>query len=581
VGIGAVRSGLAVSLVPGTLARNGAGVRVLAGVLVAVALLLVARGRAEAGEEWTPLVVGDGQPVRAVAPAPGWPTEGPVLVSRADALLRSADGGATWERLPRLDDGVATLAFAPGRGSRTVFATTPRSVLRSLDAGATWASVLEAAGAARLAVSPEFDRDRLLFALDGGALLRSRDGGGSWERLDPAPGQLVQQVVFSPGFATDRTVFLAAASGGFPGRSTEDQPGDAPSHDHELSAGVLVSRDGGASWTPSNEGIAWAGTPYRHVQWIAVSPTFGEDGTVFALGWGPRLPGRIFGGGTARLWDGGLFRSTDRGTTWHAVASVGYGLWNRAGVGLALSPSFAADGVAVLTESSAQTSPASANCRVRRSGDGGSTWNEAIRPGSYEGCGATVLANGGADLLAFVPKGTSVMRSSDGGLTWGAGLPGGAGTAAAAAAPGDASALVGSTTGDVWRLRAVAGDAVALACPATPVHGFGRVWATEAELRFALGCPRGPERAARIRVRPAREGTAYWTEDDDAQWHELFGTAWVRHERASTPWPGPPEEVVDGAVQRFAGGMMLWLPRPDGRRTILVLSGRAPREVAE
>jgi hypothetical protein len=48
----------------------------------------------------------------------------------------------------------------------------------------------------------------------------------------------------------------------------------------------------------------------------------------------------------------------------------------------------------------------------------------------------------------------------------------------------------------------------------------------------------------------------------------------------STP-SGPPDEVVDGAVQRFAGGMMLWLPRADGTRTILVLSGREPREVAE
>jgi hypothetical protein len=555
--------------------------RAVMGVIGAVAVLIAAGGRAEAGEEWTPLLVGDGQPVRAVAPAPGWPAEGPLLVSRADALLRSADGGATWERLPRLPDGVFTLAFAPGSGSRTVFATTSRSVLRSLDAGATWASVLETVGAPELAVSPEFGRDRLLFALDGGALLRSRDGGGSWERLDPAPGQLVQHVVFSPGFATDRTVFIAATSGGFPGRSTEDLPGDEPSRDHELSAGVLVSRDGGMSWTPSNEGIVWEGTPYRHVEWIAVSPTFAEDSTVFALGWGPRLPGRTFFGSTARIWDGGLFRSTDRGATWQVVASVGYGLWNKASVGLALSPSFAADGVALMTESSLQTSPASANCRVWRSGDRGSTWSVAIRPGSYEGCGTTVLANGGAGPLAFVPKAMSVMRSSDGGLTWGAGIPGGAGTAAVVAAPGDAGALVGSTTGDVWRLRTVAGDGIALACPAAPVHGFGRVWATDAELRLALGCPRGPERAVRIRARPAREGTAYWTEDDDTQWHELFGTAWVRHDRASTPWPGPPEEVLDGAVQRFAGGMMLWLPRADGTRTILVLSAHAPREVAE
>src|SRR5207245_202259 len=53
---------------------------------------------------------------------------------------------------------------------------------------------------------------------------------------------------------------------------------------------------------------------------------------------------------------------------------------------LALSPTFADDHFAVLAQNFAGGSPASHNCRLLTTTDGGSTWLGGPAPGSYEGC---------------------------------------------------------------------------------------------------------------------------------------------------------------------------------------------------
>ena len=71
---------------------------------------------------------------------------------------------------------------------------------------------------------------------------------------------------------------------------------------------------------------------------------------------------------------------------------------------------------------------------------------------------------------------------------------------------------------------------------------------------------------------------AFWTEDEDPSWYEVTDTQpggsgdWEERSKAERPLPPGREQVADGAVQRFEGGMMLFLPRPEGPRTILVLA---------
>jgi hypothetical protein len=237
-------------------------------------------------------------------------------------------------------------------------------------------------------------------------------------------------------------------SAGFPAFGS-DRPYNVPSTDHVESAGVLISTDGGASWAVASSGLAVGGVPYRHVQRLVVSPTYATDGTLFAFAWGPRQPGP-FMGGVARDWRAALFRSRDRGAAWEPVRVRGPS-FARGSVALALSPTFASDGVAVLGENSAGLSPASSTCTVLRSGDSGTGWEQVVRPGSYEGCGSAYFVAQGGGRVAIIRKGPGWLRSLDDGRTWGGFSPP-EGTIQSVAVPGTTTGLVlvGTTAGAVW-----------------------------------------------------------------------------------------------------------------------------------
>jgi hypothetical protein len=394
--------------------------------------------------EWQRLGPPEGERIGTVTVSPQWP---------ADRLLlaggwRSPDGGTTWERIARPTEGRVSLqarALAPAVGAtRTalelvrplrevgpgiVEGLDNQTLYRSTDGGASWHEVLTLPAPyiqteATLSLSPDFARDglALLHVRNGelnrrstdAHLYRSRDGGVSWQVLDPAPGQGVVQAVFSPAFGQDRTLFAAVAD--FQLLPRANLPA-RPDNAHELSVGVVISTDGGDSWTPASAGLELDGEPYRLVQQLAVSPTYPQDGTLFAFGYGPHP------GGSA-LSSGALFRSSDRGTSWAPVHRL-TGAWpDSSGPSVALSPTFATDGVGLLMFNSG-TTPASGTCRVLHTGDGGASWDEVLPPSGrqYEYCGSLALLRAGTQLIGLVRRADSGSLfnwsvSRDGGLTW-------------------------------------------------------------------------------------------------------------------------------------------------------------------
>lgn len=179
-----------------------------------------------------------------------------------------------------------------------------------------------------LARAPDFLTSGKLLAGTDNGVFYSDDVGESWRRASGnLPNLNIQRVAMGAGghwFATTSTGVHRSTNGGatWAGSGFSTQDGTvhciAVSPDYEVdrtvfvgldyisgvgtSGGIWVSLNGGASWSPAKGGLA----RYPHVNAIAFSPNYSSDGTLFAGLW---QEGR----------GGGVFRSTDRGSSWRAV----------------------------------------------------------------------------------------------------------------------------------------------------------------------------------------------------------------------------------------------------------------------
>jgi hypothetical protein len=70
-----------------------------------------------------------------------------------------------------------------------------------------------------------------------------------------------------------------------------------------------------------------------------------------------------------------------------------------------------------------------------------------------------------------------------------------------------------------------------------------------------------------------------WPDNDDDTWYEIAtrnnGTVYFQRTSKSfkpAPWKDAPTGTVAGSMQEFAGGVLFFLPEPDGRRTIIMLA---------
>lgn len=189
-------------------------------------------------------------------------------------ISRSTDGGASWTPVGGLDHvSVNTLVVAD---DGALLAATSVGLWRSDDDAATWTRVDENAG---FTVLPDGTRGpvglttfRLLELRDGRTIAGTDgrgvwvDDGTTWHHLGAA-----ETIVYSLAETAAGSI-LAGTRGG----------------------GILRSDDGGASWTPSNDGL-----PDVYVHCIVEL----QDGSILA--------------GTGH----GVSRSTDDGQTWSAYAS--------------------------------------------------------------------------------------------------------------------------------------------------------------------------------------------------------------------------------------------------------------------
>jgi photosystem II stability/assembly factor-like uncharacterized protein len=182
-----------------------------------------------------------------------------VIAATSKGLLRTADGGRSWQRLPLgMSDRITALAVSPDDPALLV-AATALGIYRSTDGGDSWTQVSGGFGdiqAHAIAFVPS--NDRVLFAATGKGLYRSDDRGATWARSTGGiPWTDITGLAVHPD---GRTVYASDFTWG----------------------GIFRSTDGGARWErmPA-EGLvsdrAWtlAVDPSAADRVLAASPTGG------------------------------------------------------------------------------------------------------------------------------------------------------------------------------------------------------------------------------------------------------------------------------------------------------------------
>jgi hypothetical protein len=270
-------------------------------------------GGGASGSGWVSLGPGNGAG-RMTALAPHPTADGTLLAGAASGgLWQTTDHGATWRPLTDglADLSVGAVACAPshpevvylgtGEAGLGSFFIPGIGLLRSDDGGETWFLPPPGGVVAEqffaLSVDPR-DPDRVLAATERG-LLATADGGLSWSEPLSHPDLLgVTEVVRS---ATDPDLVWSALW--------------CFSHCPDGLARVMVSDDGGESWTPAAGGLpdALLNNPFANRIALAVAPS--DDRVLYvALNTSHYTPQ---GPGVA------IYRSADRGGSWSNTADPG------------------------------------------------------------------------------------------------------------------------------------------------------------------------------------------------------------------------------------------------------------------
>ena len=326
----------------------------------------------DAGSTWRSLGDIAYRPVISLALDPSGP--GALYLATSPDLLRSSDGGAAWRTAATGDADSAcaffTVVAADPRGSGTVYGISgglpAEPLFRSSDGGSTWAT----AGPNRfvfpqaLAVSPIDPKD-LYLSIAGDhtasvrralvdtvqtvdpfdtALYRSRDGGVtvSPEGIPAFGAPPIRFVLFDPRdpatvWAGGDALYRKRGNGGWsklplpapefrPGQGyglvtgIAFDPGAGAIYAAVVGAGVYRSLDDGVSWMDVSGNL-----PTDHLPWeetrvrpaatgLAVEPSTGR------LFLSASTIDQAFGDGSVVRVPGGVYESSDGGTSWESVS---------------------------------------------------------------------------------------------------------------------------------------------------------------------------------------------------------------------------------------------------------------------
>ncbi|MGH9943315.1 MAG: YCF48-related protein [Pyrinomonadaceae bacterium] len=323
----------------------------------------------DGGETWTEAAELKAEAIHSLTQSPSQPDV--LIVGSNRGVWRSPDAGATWEKLQTSDYpgliNVESLAVDP-RSSDVIYAGTWYLPYKTTDGGKTWGSIktgmIDDSDVFAIEVNPH-DPDQVIASACSG-IYDSKNGGNQWRKVQGIPSQSrrTRAILQHPSI---KGVVYAGTTEGF-WRSTNG--GDSwmltTSRQLEINAiavhpeapqtiyigannyGVMVSKDGGKTFVPSNDG-------YSGRRAYSILPDREQPGRVYAttintatgggfffvsndggLTWQPsmrNMPNRLIA--YAILQDRadaniiylgtnlGMYRSTDRGASWAPIAAPG------------------------------------------------------------------------------------------------------------------------------------------------------------------------------------------------------------------------------------------------------------------
>ena len=322
---------------------------------------------------------------------------------------------------PTLYEGMRWRMIGPFRGGRTVaisgvpgapnvfyIAANNGGVWKTTDYGQTWQPIFDdqptgSIGAVAIAPSDP----NTIYVGSGEGLRRpdlstgdgiyaSTDAGHTWKHLGLRDAQQISAIIVDP--SDPRRLFVAAL--GHPYGPNEER-------------GVFRSTDGGLSWQK---------VLYKNADTGAIDLAFDPSNaqTIYAVMWASRRPPWTTGG-AYNAAGGGLYKSTDGGTTWSELTKGLPSGANLGRIGLAIAPSDPSRMYAIVDSRTAGG--------LYRSDDAGTTWQQVNSEGRIWGRAddfAGIRVHPKDRDTIFVAN-TSTYRSTDAGKTFTAikGAPGG------------------------------------------------------------------------------------------------------------------------------------------------------------